>query len=75
MTVTKELIQQEIEKLNEKQLQQVFDYITLIQFQAQKNTLPDEQKLAALYQEFAQEDRELAEQGMAEYAKMLREED
>ena len=48
MIVTKELIQQEIEKLNDKQLEKVFDYINFIQIQAQKISLSDKQKLPIL---------------------------
>jgi hypothetical protein len=35
----------------------------------------DEEQLAALYSEFADEDRNLAEEGMADYAEDLVEED
>lgn len=35
----------------------------------------DESKLAELYGEFAEEDRELAEEGMADYAAALTKED
>jgi hypothetical protein len=35
----------------------------------------DEGKLAGLYAEFAEEDRELAEEGMADYSAALTEED
>jgi hypothetical protein len=35
----------------------------------------DQTELASLYSEFGDEDRELAEQGMSDYAKSLTEED
>lgn len=71
-----ELIKQELEELNEEQLRQVADYITFLKFHARRASLRDnESKLAVLYGEFAEEDQALAEEGMNEYAEMLRRED
>ena len=71
------LIQQDLEKLNEEQLKQVFKFIAFLKFRARLVTIPtiDETNLAALYSEFAEEDRQLAELGISEYAELLKHED
>jgi hypothetical protein len=76
-TVMKELIQQELEKLDREQLKQVFEFIAFLKFRARLVTIPaiDETNLAALYSEFAEEDRQLAELGISEYADLLKHED
>ncbi|MCU0543195.1 MAG: hypothetical protein MUE44_13655 [Oscillatoriaceae cyanobacterium Prado104] len=73
----KELIQQELEKLDPEQLKQVFEFIAFLKFRARlvTNITVDETNLAALYSEFAEEDRQLAELGMSEYAELLKNED
>jgi hypothetical protein len=73
----KDLIQQELEKLDREQLKQVFEFIAFLKFRARLVTLAaiDESNLAALYSEFAEEDRQLAELGMSEYAELLTHED
>jgi hypothetical protein len=73
----KDLIQQELEKLDREQLKQVFEFIAFLKFRARLVTLAaiDESNLAALYSEFAEEDRQLAELGMSEYAELLKHED
>ncbi|MEG3847824.1 hypothetical protein [Microcoleus sp. herbarium13] len=77
MTVMRELIQQELEKFDREQLKQVFEFITFLKFRARLVTIPaiDETNLAALYSEFAEEDRQLAELGISEYAELLKHED
>jgi hypothetical protein len=77
VTVMKELIQQDLEKLDREQLQQVFEFIAFLKFRARLVTIPaiDETNLAALYNEFAEEDRQLAELGISEYAELLKHED
>ena len=73
----KDLIQQELEKLDLEQLKQVFEFITFLKFSARlvTNLAVDESNLATLYSEFAEEDRQLAELGMSEYAELLKHED
>jgi len=73
----KNLIQQELEKLDIEQLKQVFEFIAFLKFRARLVTTPaiDETNLAALYSEFAAEDRQLADLGMSEYAELLKHED
>ncbi|MGK7946323.1 MAG: hypothetical protein AB4058_17830 [Microcystaceae cyanobacterium] len=73
---TQEQINQQLNHLNEDQLNQVADFITFLKFR-EKLIKPNfnTEKLAKLYQEFAEEDRQLAEVGMNEYADLLIQED
>ena len=77
MTAMKDLIQQELDKLDLEQLKQVFEFIAFLKFRARlvTNLAVNETNLAALYGEFAEEDRQLAELGMSEYAELLKHED
>jgi hypothetical protein len=77
ITVMRELIQQELEKFDREQLKQVFEFITFLKFRARLVTIPaiDETNLAELYSEFAEEDRQIAELGISEYAELLKHED
>jgi hypothetical protein len=70
------LIQQELEKLDLEQLKQVFEFIAFLKFRAilVTNLAVDESNLATLYSEFTEEDRQLAELGMSEYAELLKHE-
>jgi hypothetical protein len=72
----KDLIQQELEKLDLEQLKQVFEFIAFLKFRARLVTIlaVDESNLATLYSEFAEEDRQLAQLGMSEYAELLKHE-
>jgi len=76
MTAMKDLIPQELEKLDLQQLKQVFEFIAFLKFRARLVTIlaVEESNLATLYSEFAQEDRQLAELGMSEYAELLKHE-
>jgi hypothetical protein len=75
-TITKESLKQELEYFNDEQLKQVADYIAFIKFQTKlTRQKTDVSQFADLYQEFAQEDRELAEAGISEYAELLNSED
>ncbi|MGA9996302.1 MAG: hypothetical protein WBP93_12865 [Pyrinomonadaceae bacterium] len=62
--------------MSEEDLKEVADYLAFLRFRA-RNVLPvfDEAQLATLYAEFDDEDRKLAEEGMADYADGLIEED
>ena len=73
----KDLIQQELEQLDLEQLKQVFEFIAFLKFRARlvTNLVVDESHLAELYGEFVEEDRQLAELGMSEYAELLINED
>jgi hypothetical protein len=72
IVITKESLKQEIDSFNDDQLKQIADFIAFIKFQTrfvQEST--DISQFANLYQEFVQEDRELAEAGISEYAEHL----
>lgn len=73
----KEQVAQELHSLSEAELKQVAEYMAFLKFRARVNatSTPDEKQLAALYAEFAEEDRELAEEGMSDYAEGLVKED
>ncbi len=73
----KEKVVQELERLPESELKQVADYVAFLKFRSRRRRIPvpEETSLAALYAEFAEEDRELAEEGLAEYAHALATED
>jgi outer membrane protein assembly factor BamD (BamD/ComL family) len=72
----KESVIQELDRLDDAKLQQVADYLAFLRFQSRSKTcLSDETTLAALYAEFAEEDRELAEEGMEDYVRGLTSED
>ena len=76
MTV-KELLTHELDSLTEDEMRQVVEYVSFLKFHARLNPLPhlDESELAKLYAEFAEEEQELAEQGMADYVEGLTRED
>ena len=75
-TITKETLKQEIDHLNDQQLKQIADFIAFLKFQSKiLQITPDFSQFANLYQEFADEDRDLAEMGMSEYTQSLEHED
>lgn len=69
MISTKEKVVTNLSNLTEAQLQQVAEYLDFLKFRERhKNDAQfDNTQLEALYAEFADEDRELAELGLAEY--------
>ena len=72
----KEQIVEEIKSLSEAELEEVTKYLAFLKFRARhKAPAIDETQLAALYAEFADEDRAMAEEGMADYAEGLAHED
>ena len=76
IAITKESLKRELDYFNDEQLKQIADFIAFIKFQmifSQQTT--DISQFANLYQEFAQEDSELAEAGISEYAELLNRED
>ncbi len=77
MISTREKVVKGLSELTEAQLRQVAEYLEFLKFrERRKNDLQlDETELEALYAEFADEDRELAESGLTEYAANLERED
>jgi hypothetical protein len=76
MTV-REYVSQTLQSLDEAELAEVADYLAYLRFRARSHSVPaiDTGQMAALYAEAAEEDRELAEAGMADYAEGLAKED
>lgn len=76
-TSIKEQVAQALNTLSETELQQVADYVAFLRFRARVAPLPvpDAAQIAALYAEFADEDRALAEEGVEEYRVQLHGED
>ncbi|MDA1189988.1 MAG: hypothetical protein O2854_10005 [Chloroflexi bacterium] len=77
MSTTKEKLLDELETLSEEELEQLTEFVEFLKFQGRRRYAPEinEAELAALYAEFAAEDRDLAEAGMADYARGLKQED
>jgi ribosomal silencing factor RsfS len=76
MTI-KEQLAQELNGFDESQLRQIAEYMAFLKFRSrtQSRTSLDEVQLAALYAEFADEDRALAEEGIFDYVEGLQRED
>jgi hypothetical protein len=70
-------VTQALDTLSEAELQQVAEYVTFLRFRARVVPLPivDATELTALYTEFADEDRTLAEEGLEAYRNQLHDED
>ena len=68
MTI-KEYVTDVIQSLEEAELREVADYLAFLRFRRPRHAVPrpDDSTLALLYREFGEEDRNLAEEGMAEY--------
>jgi hypothetical protein len=73
----KDQVIQELNGLSETELEQVAEFLAFLKIWARirATPTPDERQLAALYADLAEEDRRLAEAGMADYAAGLRKED
>lgn len=74
---TKQEIAQQLDQLNQAELDEMARYLAFLKYRSRIGAAlaVDEGKLAELYAEFAEEDRELAEEGMADYAAALTIED
>jgi hypothetical protein len=76
MPISTEALKQDLDQLNHSQLQKVADFIDFLKFRDQRRRVVlDPTQLAAMFAEFAEEDRALAEAGMSDYAAMLHQED
>lgn len=73
MISTREKVESHLSVLTEAQLQKVAEYLEFLNFQERRTTEIqfDEAELEKIYAEFANEDRKLAEIGLAEYASSL----
>ena len=77
MISTKEKVVTGLAELDDTQLQTVAEFLEFLKFRKRRKfeTQFDDVELAALYAGFADEDRELAEVGLSEYAENLERED
>ena len=77
MISTKEKVVTGLAELSDAQIQTVAEFLEFLKFRERRKfeTQFDDVRLEALYAEFADEDRELAEVGLAEYAANLERED
>jgi hypothetical protein len=72
MQVTRKTIKQEIDHLDNAQLSQLAEYIAFFKFRSRfQQPTPDLAQFAKLYQEFADEDHQLVEAGLSNYANQL----
>jgi outer membrane protein assembly factor BamD (BamD/ComL family) len=73
----KEQIVQELNGLSQAELEEIAQYLAFIKYQSRVKPTPvsDEAQMAALYAEFAEEDRQLAEEGISDYTRALAKED
>lgn len=75
MTIEEHVVS-ELKTLSEAELREVAAYLAFLKFRAShKTSTLDENHLAALYAEFADEDRQLSEEGITDYAEGLTKED
>ena len=76
MTI-KDQILQNLNDLTQAELEEIAKYLAFMKYRSKLEPSPvtDEAQLAALYAEFSQEDRELAEEGMSDYAAAIMKED
>jgi hypothetical protein len=75
--IVKERLINELTKLDNQQLAEVEEFISFLKFKSRflNFQVANEKQLANLYQEFADEDRLLAEEGMDDYSSLLAKED
>ena len=72
----KEEVARQLEGFSEAELAELVQYLAFLRYKSRITPHDyDEQQLAALYGEFAEEDRALAEEGIAGYASALAKED
>ena len=76
MMSTKEKVVMTLAELNDTQLQTVAEFLEFLKFRERRKLEQfDDVELETLYAEFADEDRELAEAGLVDYAANLERED
>lgn len=74
---TREQLFHDIDTLSESDIEHVAQYVAFVRYQSLIKAIPivGENQLATLYAECAAEDRQVAEQGMLDYAVALAKED
>ncbi len=77
MSISSEVLKQDLDGLTTEQLQQVADFISFLKFRdkRRRKAVLDPSQLTSLATEFSEEDRIFAEAGMSDYAAMLDRED
>jgi hypothetical protein len=76
MVASKDSLIEQIDSLNEEQLKEVGHFIAFLKFRSRTSSWQiDSRQVAEQYKQFAQEDSLLAEEGMDEYANILKQED
>jgi hypothetical protein len=80
MSVSVKKVMRTLQRLSEAQLQNVENYIAFLKWQERRKELSklqaiDDETLGKLYAQFAEEDRAMAEEGMADYKRGLERED
>ncbi len=75
--IIREQLFQELGQLSEEDLKRVADYVSFLKSKARTGRVVrlDEANLKALYAEAGEEDRMIAQEGMAEYSAGLKKED
>jgi hypothetical protein len=76
MSIKSQLVQ-ELDNLSEEELGQLAEYMIFLKFRSKIKPVEkiEDSVLAEMYAEFAEEDKELAELGMPDYARGLEKED
>lgn len=75
LVVSSESLKRDLEKLTDKQLQQVSEFIAFLKFQEKRRPMKLDPTALSALAEFAEEDRTLAEEGINDYAAILAQED
>jgi hypothetical protein len=73
----REEIEKQLQVMSDDQLRQVAEYLSFVRYRSRIRSAPqlDEARVAALYAEFGEEDRQLAEEGLGDYVEGLTRED
>lgn len=76
MTIKEEILQ-ELNNLNQAELEEIARFLAFLKNRSKVEHAPaaDEAQWAALYTEFSPEDRQMAEEGISDYAGALMKED
>lgn len=76
MRIDPDDIARELSGMSQEQLRQVADYIAFLKFSTRRAILSAmDERASELYRDFGEQDRSLANSGVAEYRKSLKDED